>query len=137
MARKPNWLFKQSAVIPYILDHGVKQVVLITSKSSKKWVIPKGVIERFMSPEESAAKEALEEAGVMGDVSSEIIAEYEYSKWDGICHVKVYPLEVSEILDTWDEMEKRERRLVEASKAIVIVKPELQKVMQIFYEKYC
>jgi len=135
--KKPAWLYKQSAVIPYFKIDGVTQVILVTSSSGKKWVIPKGVIERFMSPEDSAAKEALEEAGVIGHVSSEIITEYEYKKWGGTCHVKVYLLEVSEILDVWDEMKKRERKLVEITNAISLVKAELRETLEIFNEMYC
>ena len=124
MANKPDWLFKQSGVIPYIRKGNDTQIVLVTSASRNGWVLPKGVIERFMTPENSAAKEALEEAGVIGNVGKDIVAEYEYEKWGSICHVKVYALEVTELLDSWQEMDKRERRVVGIDEALEMVKPQ-------------
>lgn len=134
MANKPARLFRQSAVIPYLVSNGVTEVVLVTSSSSKYWVIPKGVIERSMSPEDSAAKEALEEAGVTGNVSGDVVTEYRYKKWGGTCHVKVYPLEVKEVLPSWDEMEDRERIFVEIPKAIKLARTELKRVLKIFHK---
>ena len=123
MANKPDWLFKQSGVIPYIRKGNDIQIVLVTSASRNGWVLPKGVIERFMTPEDSAAKEALEEAGIIGNVATDFVAEYQYEKWGGMCHVKVYPLEVTELLESWQEMGKRERRVVGIDEALEVVKP--------------
>ena len=134
MAKKPVWLLKQSAVVPFISKNGVTQVVLVSSSSNKNWVIPKGGIEDLMSPEDSAAKEAFEEAGVVGDVSNEVFAEYKYTKRGGVCHVKVYPLEVSKILAEWDEMNKRKRRVVKVGKAIGLVKKEQKGILRKFKE---
>lgn len=124
MAKKPDWLYKQSAVIPYIRNGISIDIVLVTSRSKSGWVLPKGVIQRFMSPEDSAAKEALEEAGVVGNVDSTPVADYDYVKWKGTCNVKVFSLEVTEILESWDEMEKRERIVVNLEEAIEKVKHE-------------
>ena len=107
---------------------------MVRSSSNKNWVIPKGHIENFMSPEDSAAKEAFEEAGVVGDVSNEVFAEYKYNKRGSVCHVKVYPLEVSKILVSWDEMDKRKRRVVKVSKAIGLIKKEQRGVLRKFKE---
>jgi 8-oxo-dGTP pyrophosphatase MutT (NUDIX family) len=136
MAEKPAWLYQQSAVIPFLRVEGVLNVVLITSNSSGHWVFPKGVIERDMTPEESAAKEALEEAGVAGTVSDEMISVYEYEKWGGTCHVQVFPLAISEVLETWDEMNQRQRKIVEASEAIDLVKPALKHILEEFVSRY-
>jgi 8-oxo-dGTP pyrophosphatase MutT (NUDIX family) len=132
MANKPVWSLKQSAVVPFISKNGVTEVVLVRSSSNKNWVIPKGRIENFMSPEDSAAKEAFEEAGVVGDVSNEVFAEYKYTKRGDVCHVKVYPLEVSKILVIWDEMNKRKRRVVKVGKAIELVKKEQKGILRKF-----
>ena len=87
-----------------------------------------------MSPEDSAAKEAFEEAGVIGDVSNEVFAEYKYTKRGNICHVKVYPLEVSKILAAWDEMDKRKRRVVKVGKAIGLIKKDQKGILRKFRE---
>ena len=90
MAPTPNWFYRQSAVIPYRVTNNRLEIVLITSSSSKHWIFPKGIIEPDMTPEDSAANEALEEAGVIGKSSSELISEYEYEKWGGFCNVQVF-----------------------------------------------
>ena len=124
MATKPAWLYRQSAVIPFLKSGETLEVVLVTSKSSGDWIIPKGVIERDMTPGESAAEEALTEAGVRGIVSEKLVSEYEYQKWGGTCHVQV--------LKTWEEKNSRDRRIVEASEAVSLVKPLLRDVLNKF-----
>jgi 8-oxo-dGTP pyrophosphatase MutT (NUDIX family) len=129
---KPAWMFNQSGVIPFLIVDRAIQVVLITSRSSGKWGIPKGIIERDLSPQDSAAKEAHEEAGVVGDVTDLVVAEYEYRKWGGVCKVQVFALEVTEILPEWDEMHVRKRTIVPLAEAIELVKPELTAVLKQF-----
>jgi 8-oxo-dGTP pyrophosphatase MutT (NUDIX family) len=137
MANKPAWLLKQSAVVPFLSKNGVTEVVLVSSSSNKNWVIPKGGIEDLMSPEDSAAKEAFEEAGVIGDVSNEAFAEYKYNKRGSVCHVQVYPLEVSKVLVAWDEMNKRKRCIVEIGEAIGLIKKEQKGILEKFKELLC
>ncbi len=132
MAKKQVWLLKQSAVIPFRTKDGILEVILVTSSSNKSWVIPKGRIEKLMSPEKSAAKEAFEEAGVIGDVSKNVFAEYHYNKKGNKCRVSVYPLEVSKILVQWDEMDKRERRVLEVGAAIQLIKKEQKEILRKF-----
>ena len=134
MVKKPDWLFPQSAVIPYLKTNDTIEIVLITSSSKNGWTIPKGTIERFLSPEESAAKEALEEAGVTGKVISTLVSKYEYKKWGGTCNVRVYPMEVLEIRETWEEQSERERVIVKISEAITLVKPILTPVIEKFFK---
>ncbi|MEO9885976.1 MAG: NUDIX domain-containing protein [Balneola sp.] len=80
MGKKPNWLYNQSAVIPYIKNINSIDIVLVSSRSKNGWIFPKGVIEKNMTPEQSALKEAEEEAGVTGIVQSEFIDYYTYQK---------------------------------------------------------
>ncbi|NET56922.1 MAG: NUDIX hydrolase [Symploca sp. SIO2E6] len=77
---------KQSGVIPYRLREGITEVLLITSINSKRWIIPKGLVEPGMTPQDSAAKEAWEEAGVIGEVLPTLMGTYDYRKWGGICN---------------------------------------------------
>src|SRR5262245_18041623 len=136
MANKPDWLFNQSSVVPYIRTDDNFQIVLVTSASGEGWVMPKGVMEHSMTPEESAAKEALEEAGVIGNVASDLVAEYDYDKWGGTCHVKVYLLEVTELLESWPEMGCRERRVVSINEALDIVKAKHREAI-IKFNEFC
>ncbi|MFQ5349418.1 MAG: NUDIX hydrolase [Thermoanaerobaculia bacterium] len=105
---RPDWHYVQSAVIPYRQRRGGIEVLLITSRKRKRWVLPKGIREPYLSPAESAAKEAMEEAGVAGRVSAGPVGRYEYRKWGGTCSVEVFTMQVERVHDRWPE-EFRER----------------------------
>lgn len=87
--------------------------MLVTSRETRRWVLPKGWIEKGVPPHEQAAREAYEEAGLVGEVSPEPIGSYTYEKrLPGSrllpCEVDVYPLRVERQLKSWPE--KRQRR---------------------------
>ncbi len=103
MRTKPDWHYTQSAVIPYRRQAGRVRFLLITSRKRRRWILPKGICERGMSASASAAKEALEEAGVRGRVAAEPLGRYEYRKWGGTCRVEVFTMLVEEILERWPE----------------------------------
>ena len=100
---QPGRLISQSAVIPYRCRDGQLQVLVITSSDGLRWVVPKGLVEHDMTPAASAAKEALEEAGVTGRTSAAAVGTYTYGKWGGTCSVEVFLLRVDEELDDWQE----------------------------------
>lgn len=134
MARKPNWMYRQSAVVPYLWQDDELHVVLITSARSGRWVIPKGIIEPHLSACESAIKEAEEEAGVVGEPDDTLIAEYTYEKWGGECHVQVFPLLVTKLRSKWEEAHFRDRATVPIAEAVEMVKPVLCDVLASFRE---
>ena len=137
MNNKPAWLYRQSGVIPFLMVDGVLSIVLVTSTRNRSaWGMPKGVIERDMTPQASAEKEAWEEAGVTGRVADRMLLEYQYEKWEGICNVKVYPMEVIEVLDCWDEMRKRSRTVVELDNALELIKPAQRPALVRFKEEW-
>jgi 8-oxo-dGTP pyrophosphatase MutT (NUDIX family) len=114
----PDWFFNQSAVLPFRTNHHVLEILLITSVRKKRWIIPKGIVEPNLTPQESAIKEAYEEAGISGHILDIGIGEYRYKKWGGVCHVLVYPLRVEKIHNTWPESNLRERCWFEAKDAL-------------------
>ncbi|MBF0368294.1 MAG: NUDIX hydrolase [Magnetococcales bacterium] len=103
MQEHPDYYYQQSAVIPCRQEGGELKILLITSRKKRRWVIPKGIIEPNLIPPDSAAKEALEEAGVQGKVSQSPIGTYKYDKWGGTCDVQVFVMEVEKVLDDWME----------------------------------
>jgi phosphohistidine phosphatase len=123
MLTKPDWYYTQSAVIPYRRQDGEIRFLLITSRRRKRWVLPKGVCERGMSASASAAKEALEEAGVRGRVAAEPVGRYTYRKWGGICRVEVFTLLVEEVLERWPE-QFRDREWLKPEEAASRVQEE-------------
>ncbi len=112
MKTKPEYWYKQSAVIPFRFSKGVLQILIISTRKKKNWIIPKGIIEIGLSGKKSAEKEAFEEAGVQGKLLTKKIGNYSYKKWGGTCTVNVYGLEVDIILDDWGE-DFRNRKWIE------------------------
>ena len=115
MPRKPDTWYRQSGIIPYRLtvregeETATREVLLITSRKRKRWVIPKGIVESGLTPQGSAIKEAYEEAGIRGHVSPTACGVYFYEKWQGTCRVEVFLLEVTEMLTDWPEAALRDR----------------------------
>jgi phosphohistidine phosphatase len=103
MQERPDYYYRQSAVIPYRIVEGKIQVLMITSRRKKRWIIPKGIIEPDLSAADSAAKEAFEEAGLDGQVYTSPIGTYEYEKWGNICRVQVFTMRVEKVWDEWEE----------------------------------
>jgi phosphohistidine phosphatase len=130
MRTRPWWFYKQSAAIPYRMTETGVEVLLITSRRRSRWIIPKGVVDLGTTARESAAREAYEEAGLLGDLSAEPVGEYEYKKWGGVCLVTVYLLEVNTVLEKWPEAETRARRwLTVAEAAGLVEEPQLRKLI--------
>jgi len=122
MKSVPPWFYRQSAVIPYRVVDGEVEVLLITSRRGRRWVIPKGVVELTLSPAESAMREAFEEAGAIGRVSDRAVGTFEYEKWGGICRVQVFLMKVDTLLDIWPEANERNRKWTRPGKAADVVR---------------
>lgn len=103
MLEHPEYYYNQSAVIPIRNEGGGLKILMITSRKKKRWVIPKGIVEPNLSLPDSAAKEALEEAGIEGRVLPKSIGTYSYQKWGGTCTVQVFVMRVGKVLDVWLE----------------------------------
>ena len=126
-------IYDQSAVIPFQIKNKKIEILLITSLKSKTWIFPKGIIENQLSAQQSAEKEAYEEAGIEGQVLDLLLGEYIYNKWGGTCHVKVFPLHVTKIFDEWPEDDLRNRKWMPLEDAVDIVeKKELQMLLKKF-----
>ncbi|WP_342665670.1 NUDIX hydrolase [Niveispirillum irakense] len=105
----------QCAALPYRLIDGQPQVMLVTSRETRRWIIPKGWAKKKFEPCDMAAREAFEEAGVRGSIDPTPIGEYRYMKrmadGDSIaCEVTVFLLRVEEELTEWPERRQRERQ---------------------------
>lgn len=129
MTSYPAYYYRQSAVIPVRGEGESLRVLLISSRSRSRWIIPKGIVEPNLSPADSAAKEACEEAGIRGRVHPEPIGEYDYPKWGGTCVAEVYVMRVDEVLDRWLES-FRERVWLTLDEAIERIQEEkLREIM--------
>jgi len=135
MSRKVSKVFKQSGVIPYRVNNGKIEILLITTRNFQHWVIPKGDIPNGMSSPDSAAKEAWEEAGVIGQVDANELGTYKYRKRGKSYCVKMYLLPVEMLSEDYPEASKRKRQWVEVPKAIRRVKfNSLKRILKGFFE---
>ena len=112
--------------------------MLITSRETRRWIVPKGWPMKGRSPHGTAAREALQEAGIRGRISKQAIGAYSYTKrglggqrWD--CTVHVFPLEVRTELDTWREKSERTREWFSYLEAAELIEePELKSLILAF-----
>jgi 8-oxo-dGTP pyrophosphatase MutT (NUDIX family) len=94
------------------------QVCLVTSRSGKRWVIPKGCMEPGKTAGEIALQEAWEEAGLVGLLSPEPLGTYFYEKAGFTCLVIVFLMQVTEVVEVFPEHDQRQRHWVSFSQAI-------------------
>lgn len=122
--------FSKSCVIPYRLNEGELDVLIITSIRKKKWIFPKGFIEFNFSPFESAKKEAYEEAGVIGENETVELGSFESKKKNGTSLIRVFSMEVTKELKDYPEKNLRKRKWVNLNEACEkITLPELKQFL--------
>jgi 8-oxo-dGTP pyrophosphatase MutT (NUDIX family) len=97
------------AALPYRMGDGGVEVLLVTARSTGDWIVPKGKIDRALGPRETAREEALEEAGVEGEIGLSPFDEYRHGGGDDDPLVAVFLLRVTRELPTWVEAEERDR----------------------------
>jgi 8-oxo-dGTP pyrophosphatase MutT (NUDIX family) len=112
--------------------------MLVTSRETGRWIIPKGWPKKRKAPYASAAREALEEAGVIGQVGRDPIGSYSYKKRlkSGAvvaCEVQVFPLEVKNQQKTRPEKGERELRWFSPTNAArAVQEPVLREIIRTF-----
>ena len=100
---------RQSGALPYAIVDGRVVFLLVTARRTGRWIFPKGSISTGMTPWDSAAKEAIEEAGVAGEISNEPIGTYWITDKGRRTAVDLYPLRVEQQFDAWKEKDQRLR----------------------------
>ena len=126
---------KQYAALPWRYSGGSREVLLISSRDTGRWVIPKGWPIRGLSPAETAAREAYEEAGLGGMVSKKPIGEFEYGKRldNGAVlatRVEVFALEQMVQHKDWPEQGQRRLQWFSVPEAAEAVEePELKVII--------
>ena len=127
---------KQVAALPVRQDvSGKLRVLLVTSRETRRLVIPKGWPWPGVKDYKAAAEEAREEAGILGKIGKKPLGTYTYDKrqanGDVPVKVKVYLLEVEQELDEWPESNERERVWCTPAKAAAsVAEPELAELIR-------
>ena len=111
----------QSAVLPFRVVEGRVEILVITTSDGEQWGIPKGHIEPELTALESAEKEAMEEAGIAGDCSSEPLGQFFYERSENHYAVDVFLMSVTSIMAEWDEQDIRERKWCSTDEARQLV----------------
>lgn len=133
-----NELRTQFAALCFRQRKGKIQILLVTSRRTKRWIVPKGWPMEGKTPEESALQEAWEEAGVRGKVVGDCLGAYSYAKEvDGFsCLAMLYPVEVKSLSKKYPEAKERKRRWVGRKKgARLVAEPELARMIREFDPK--
>lgn len=127
---------RQVAAIPYRLnERGEIEVMLVTSRTTRRFIVPKGWPMKGKSARKAATIEAQEEAGVLGKTLKEPAGTYTY--WKRLSNrfvrvdVIVYLLTVTEELANWQEAKRRQRAwLAPADAAMLIDEPDLSTLVK-------
>jgi 8-oxo-dGTP pyrophosphatase MutT (NUDIX family) len=133
---------RQVAALPWRRGaDGRVEVLLITSRETRRWVTPKGGRMPGKTDAEAAAQEAWEEAGVRGVADDRPLGTFRYlkrlkrraSRW---CVVSLYPLRVEAVEDAWLEDQERERRWLSPQEAAGLVdEPDLAALLAGFPDR--
>lgn len=117
---------RQAAALPLRQRNGVPEVLLITSRETRRWIIPKGWVKKGTTARATATREAFEEAGVIGKVSKRAVGTFRYAKRMSAletvpCVVQVFLIAVEQQSEIWPEKTERRQRWFEAEAAARIV----------------
>lgn len=133
MLQRPKRL--QVAALCHRDNNGQREFLLITSRNTKRWIIPKGWPIRGLKSHEAALQEAWEEAGVKaGNADKRPEGTYTYQKtqktgWSFPVKTLVYSVAVCELSKKYPEAGQRTRKWVSANDAAEMVdEPELQRI---------
>jgi 8-oxo-dGTP pyrophosphatase MutT (NUDIX family) len=128
----------QVAALPWRGAETGIEVMLITSRDTGRWVLPKGWPESTEAFCDAAAREAAEEAGLTGAVARLEVGRYRYAKLlasgeEVLCEVLVFPLEVDGVAEKWKEKRQRMRKWVTPSEAArMLNEPDLCRLIAAF-----
>jgi 8-oxo-dGTP pyrophosphatase MutT (NUDIX family) len=116
----------QFAALCYRVKRGKVQILLVTSRGTKRWIVPKGWPMEGKTPAESARQEAWEEAGVTGKPDGTCLGVYSYAKGVGStddlpCLAMLYPIGVKSLAKKYPEHGQRRRRWVSRKRAAKMV----------------
>lgn len=142
MAFRKREVRTQFGALCWRMRKGEPEILLITSRGTGRWIVPKGWPQKGNTAAKAAATEAWEEAGVTGNIDPQCLGIYGYEKRQGRrrsdpCVVAVFALEVTKIADKWPEARERKRKWVSPGKAAeMVLEPELARMIRDFGDAF-
>lgn len=137
-AASKNDVRSQFAALCYRSKGDRIEVLLVTSRRTGRWIVPKGWPEDGMTPANCALKEAWEEAGVIGKAQDQCLGLFSYSKLiepdlTYPCVAMVYPVKVKSLAKKYPEQDQRQRKWFSPKKAsLKVTEPELSRILRDF-----
>lgn len=128
----------QYAALPFLIEARQVWILLITSRGTRRWVIPKGWPMIGLKPQDAAAVEAAEEAGIVGEVEDKPIGSYRYEKRlkgeaTTAVEVIVFPFKVQAQAEDWKEQGQRMFEWFRYQRAAALVaEPALRRLIRDF-----
>jgi 8-oxo-dGTP pyrophosphatase MutT (NUDIX family) len=124
--KKPRGNLQFAALPCRINPDGERQVMLLTSRETQRWVIPKGWPIKGLKPRQVAEREAWEEAGLVGRVvGKKRLGSYHYAKRlaeeNLLCEVRVFLFAVDQQLESWPEKDQRRTAWFDLAEATRLV----------------
>jgi 8-oxo-dGTP pyrophosphatase MutT (NUDIX family) len=111
----------QAGALPFLFKNGILHLVLVTSSSGQRWIVPKGGLEKGMTRQEVALMEAAEEAGAIGTIEPGIKTQ---CRMDDRRVLHLYPLRVATLLPHWPERAMRRRVVLPVYRALMRVRED-------------
>jgi 8-oxo-dGTP pyrophosphatase MutT (NUDIX family) len=129
--------------LPYrFTPMGRLEILLVTTRQTGRWIVPKGWPVKGLTPAKSAAREAFEEAGLRGKIGTRPVGAFRYTKTaddpagDMDCEVKIFPLLVKSQSAAWPEAGQRDLRWADPETAIALIgDEELKAVIAAFAKR--
>ena len=116
--------------VPWQVHKGELQLVLITSRTRGRWILPKGKLDEGVTPSRMAEIECWEEAGVKGKASPKQMAEGVCDDLDGPFFFHAFAVCVDKLKDEWLERHQRERQCLPWKEALALIQPDMADILR-------
>jgi 8-oxo-dGTP pyrophosphatase MutT (NUDIX family) len=140
MAKLKDHVRRQYAALPFRMDDvDCPEILLVTTRDTGRWIVPKGWPIATLSPRQVAAREAYEEAGLIGTIlDGASLGSYQYDKIlaGGTavpCEVKIFAMRVERQDSNWPERQQRRTQWCSSDQAAsLVVEPGLARILSTF-----
>ncbi len=115
-------MIREIGAVPYRIRDNQMEIVLITTRRRKRWIFPKGQVEKRLTSLKVAKLEAFEEAGIVGQIKKGMDREFTVYRGRRKVRLQVFPIECDEVLDHWPEAHERDRVVIQLEEALKMIK---------------